>query len=225
MQFVNLTQEQSIIQTYGSFLTMDMTPIWFRFLVSFYQQKRRAIQKTQGPVWQEDQLDIAIWELHQVTVNLLTNKSFLNRKGISITADQTKGVYYLAGFPCEWSITNTSEQRFDMKAIRYISHPYEDTKLLTDFDPRLHMALTYDPSPPTPESLEGISGCSIWKLGDIPQNDGWTSNDAKVVAVQTCVHRKGKAVQGTMWRWVVQMLVRLRPEIRPALNVWLPGPE
>jgi hypothetical protein len=177
--------------------------------------------------FQKDILDIAIWELHHQTVDLLSKKSFLTRKQISITAELTRGAYFLAGFPCDWAEVNAADRSLRLVMLPYIAHPYDEPKSLPDFDTRFHMALYLNRDSPMPAKLQGISGCSIWKLTDLPVTDDWKPENARVVAVQTCVYaeRDPAALRATRWRWLLPMLTTKRPEIRDAFKLWLPGSE
>lgn len=171
--------------------------------------------------------DIGIWDLHPKTVNSLTAKRFLNRRSVSITADLTGGVYFLAGCPCEWSRANVASQTINFKWIRYITQPYPEREQLQHFDSRFHVALSLSEDPQLPKKLQGISGCAIWKLSNVPVNKDWTIDEARVVAVQTCVDSTGthKAIRGTKWRYVLSVLAEMCPEIREGFNLWLPGQE
>jgi hypothetical protein len=175
-----------------------------------------------------DDLDVAVWKLHPIVVKALTNKSFVNKSSISITADLTKGVYYLAGYPCSWSKSERASKVLHLRPLHYIAHPRHENSDLPGFIPRLHFALHIDPAGPTmPPKFKGISGCSIWKLSDEPASNSWSPSQAKIVAIQTAVHTKrGRdAVQGTKWRYVLYPLMDMAPEIRESLNVWIPGRE
>jgi hypothetical protein len=176
----------------------------------------------------DDLWDIAVWELDRRVVGALTTKGFLNRASISITDDLTTGVYLLAGFPCSWAHADTPTGDLRCTAILYITHPYPEKDTLPEtFDQRFHMALCLGDDPQVPVKLEGISGCAIWRLSDMPVKENWSAGEAKVVAVETCVYRKRalKAIRGTKWRWVATVLMGMHPELRESLRLWLPGKE
>jgi hypothetical protein len=89
------------------------------------------------------------------------------------------------------------------------------------------MALCLGDDPQLPAQLQGISGCAIWRFSDVPVKEDWSVDEAKVVAVETCVYaeRALKAIRGTKWRWVAKVLADMHPEIRESFRLWLPGKE
>ena len=76
-----------------------------------------------------------------------------------------------------------------------------------------------------PTRLDGISGCSIWKLSDLPLKEDWSVEQVRVVAVETCnsAPRTHRAVRGTKWQCVVKVLASMHPEIWEAFKLRLPG--
>ncbi len=174
--------------------------------------------------FQEDILDVGIWEIDRFTVDALTKKSFLNRTSISITEDLTRGVYFLAGFPCVWATKDAANQAMNFRILRYIAHPCDETGSLPNFDKQYHMALWLKQDSPMPNDFRGISGCSIWKLTDFP-NDKWKVDDARIVAVQTCVYPDSGILRGTKWEYVIHVIVHKHSDIRDIFKLWLPGKE
>jgi len=177
-----------------------------------------------GVSLENDLWDIAWWDLDQLTIRALTNKSFLNRTDISMLAELDSGVFYLAGFPCVWSNADLEQHSMTITALGYVAgaHPHPDE--LADLDPRSHVALSLMPTEAMP-ALTGISGCSIWKIADGPLKSDWTASSAKVVAVQTGVYTNVArgAVKGTKWSCVFTALGYHFPELRSAFDIWLPG--
>ncbi len=175
----------------------------------------------------DDLWDIGIWELDRHVVEALTSKRFLNRASISITDNLTTGVYLLAGFPCESAHADSARRSAKWQSLRYLTRPYREKDTLPNFDQRSHMALCLDDAPQLPAKLEGISGCAIWRLSDVSVKDDWSVNEARVVAIETCVYteRNPKAIRGTKWQWVAAVLADMHPEIKEGFKLWLPGKE
>ena len=150
----------------------------------------------------DDLWDIGVWELDRHVVDGLTTKSFLNRASISLTDDLTTGAYLVAGFPCSWAKADSATRSLRWRWLRYSAHPYPERDTLPNFDERFHMALCLGDDPQLPAQLEGISGCAIWRLSDVPVKEDWSVDEAKVVAVETCVYaeRTLKAIRGTKWQ-------------------------
>jgi hypothetical protein len=202
----------------------DLVPLDGRY------QATHTVRDTENPRLiagdeRDDLWDIGLWELDRNAVDALTTKRFLNRASISLTADLTTGVYLLAGFPCSWVRKDSATRSLQFQWLRYGTHAYPERNTLPNFDERFHMALCLGGQRELPAQLEGISGCAIWRLSDEPVKEDWTVDEAKVVAVETCVHAKRtlKAIRGTKWQWVVAALGSMHPEIRDSFKLWLPG--
>ena len=204
----------------------NLVPVYGTYRVT---QTVRDPKKTtiRLPEERDDLWDIGLWELHPQTVKALTSKRFLNRRNISITADLTTGVYFLAGGPCEWSEADMVSRTLNWKWFRYITHPYPEREQLHHFDDGFHMALCLGEDPQLPKKLQGISGCTIWKLSDLPVKEDWSADQAKVVAIQTGIDSNGvyRAIRGTNWQCVLPILGEMHPDIREGFKLWLPGPE
>ena len=173
----------------------------------------------------DDLWDIALWELDHHVVESLTTKSFLNRARISTNVDLTTGAYLVAGFPCCRAQADSMARSAHWRWLRYITHLYPERDTLPNFDGRFHLALCLGDDHQLPAKLAGISGCAIWRLSDEPVAKDWNADEARVVAVQTCVYtqRAYKAIRGTKWSCVIHALGDMHPEIRESLNLRLPG--
>ena len=117
-----------------------------------------------------------------------------------------------------------AEREIGMAALHDAPVSERDT-LPETFDQSYHIALCLGDDPQLPAQLEGISGCAIWELSDVPVKEDWSVDEAKVVAVETSVYpdRKYKAIRGTKWRWVAMVLADMHPEIRESFKLRLPG--
>jgi hypothetical protein len=200
----------------------DLVPLYGNYQATeFARDSTRPSVRLRGE--RDDFWDIGLWELDQLTVGGLTNKRFLNRSSISLNANLTDGVFLLAGYPCSWASADVEAKSAYWKWMRYISHPFPDTVELPNFDERFHMALFKgSENPQLPDNLVGISGCSIWRLSDVPVKESWDVSEARIVAVQTCVYHQ--AIRGTKWQCVVPVLTNMVPEIEEAFKkLWLPA--
>jgi hypothetical protein len=213
--FIDNGDSEDLVPLYGSYQATQT--------VRDQERPRLRLQGERDDLW-----DIGLWNLDRRTVDALTKKRFLNRRSISITDDLTTGAYFLAGCPCSWARTDAPPWSIKWKWLRYITHPYPERDALPkDFDDRFHIALCLGEDPELPRQMEGISGCAIWKLADLPVKEDWTVDQARVVAVETGVFTKRprKAIKGTKWQCVAKVLAKLHPEIRETFKLWLPGRE
>ena len=135
----------------------------------------------------DDLWDIALWELDRHTVDALTNKRFLNCANISHHRRPHQGRLPSRGVSLLWSEADAATRSMRWRWLRYIASPYPERETLPNFDERVHMARSLREDPQMPTRLEGISGCSIWKLSDVPLREDWNVEQVRVVAVETCI--------------------------------------
>jgi len=187
-----------------------------------------------GRIQGHDHYDVAIWELPQDVVDGLPNRSFLtvhhaDREG----RRQSQGGYCVHGFPVAFSSVDLGNELVKANPFTFWAGTYQaDTSNFTNYDPKIHILLhtpregvhwAGEGPPPIPDTLHGMSGCSIWQA----YYEGlsvkhWTPNDAVVVAVQTGVYKNGTIVKGTRW-WVVDRIIReCYPELAGPLSLVLP---
>jgi hypothetical protein len=183
----------------------------------------------------DDPFDIVVWRLDRQTVDALaTQKSFLDQTDLGVGVDLTKGRFLVFGYPTEWSGPTEDDPRtIEQAAIALFSIPYEgrtshleryrsDAHVLMRFSRETTQSASTNPHA-LPNSLVGISGCSLWKLNDENHDqETWRSNFAKVVAVQTCTYSDVGAIRGTRWEGVLGMIQHQWPELSPCLNLILP---
>jgi len=50
--------------------------------------------------------------------------------------------------------------------------------------------------------------------------DNWKKERPKVVAVQTSVYEKSRAIKATRWIAVSTLIHEAFPELRPSMNLW-----
>ena len=105
------------------------------------------------------------------------------------------------------------------------------TDTFNRYDPEIHLLLSVSPVnvdldgnvAEMPQSLSGISGCSLWQVyyPGCPI-DNWQVDDAVIVAVQTGTYRNGTVVKGTYWGIVDEMIKKAYPNLASALNLVVP---
>jgi hypothetical protein len=189
-----------------------------------------------------DPLDVGIHHLASDAVTRLRKeKTFIHYDDIDVGKQSPTAVYTLFGFPGVWSSLSTSDkEKVKYKALQYTTYQYNrSTSLLSEYQERLHLLLDgqldqsfdIDASPiqranlvgnPTPitKDLGGISGCSVWRIGDfnIPA-DRWDLEKSKLVAVQTGAYYGPKAIKATRWIAVNTLIYHAFPELRPVMQL------
>jgi hypothetical protein len=190
----------------------------------------------------KDPFDIAIHRLSQDEVAKIGHKTFLRFDDIDFDSQSQTAVYTLFGFPCIWSKPSSSESdELKLKPLQYTAFAYDRmTEALEEYQERFHILLSaqqrdcsnLDGSPaqfqdlngndaPFPEKLSGISGCSVWRIGDlnVPIKN-WDQEQSRIVAVQTGVYNSAQVIKATRWVAVSTLLHVAFPELRPAMQLW-----
>lgn len=187
-----------------------------------------------------DPFDVGIHPLSKdIVTRLRQEKTFIHIDDIDFGVQSPTAVYTLFGFPGVWSTPSTSDKEtVKYKALQYTTYQYDrNTSIISEYQARFHLLLdgqldqAFDfnalpiqsadldgvPSPVT-EDLGGISGCSVWKIGDfnIPTNK-WKIEKSKLVAVQTGAYYKVKVIKATRWIAVSTLIYQSFPELRPII--------
>ena len=187
--------------------------------------------KFQDLIRDEDPFDLAVWKLDDETVSRLSRKRFLDQTDIRVDTDLTRGRYLVFGYPCAWSAPLEDAPKTIAQApIAIHAGIYAGLTNFELYDSKYHILLGFSAgtavnatgnSEPVPDSLEGISGCSIWKMFDeVCEPEEWNPSMAKVVAVQTGIHRG--VIRGTKWPGVLTALVSKWPKLKRCFNLWFP---
>ncbi|MGH7138012.1 MAG: hypothetical protein ACREHD_19860 [Pirellulales bacterium] len=188
----------------------------------------------EGRLHSERNLDVSLWELPAHIVNQLSNRTFLTVHHADREHRRPEpGWYYLHGYPNCWSTADSEQQKTVVKPFTYGTVLYDgDTSRFEGYDPRIHVLLTAPRAGAVdsngigtemPKALHGISGCSIWQAYyQGLETTHWTTDDAIVVAVQTCIYHEGTVVRGTRW-WVInEMISKNYPALSGPLQIVLP---
>jgi hypothetical protein len=193
----------------------------------------------------EDQHDVGIVRLHAQTCDELNGARFLRFDDVSLSEDLATGVFCIFGFPAIWAGQSTDDDTVtNLKRLQYTSYAFDgDTRSLLGYEPQIHLLLSADlaeskdlhggdvaysdrkgNSARFPGDLGGISGCAVWKMGDlkVPLAE-WGKQRPKLVAVQTGVYHGPRAIKATRWAFVVALMRQALPSLRPALEMWRGG--
>jgi hypothetical protein len=185
-----------------------------------------------------DIFDIAILRLSRDLASKFEGSPCIRLQDIDFTEDLSKGVFCILGYPGRLSSPSTRYQPImNIKPFQYATTIYDgETRLLERYEEKYHLLLMAEEGGTDsdgnivsfsdrdgnhlefPKELGGISGCSVWKLGnhDKPVTD-WHQNRVKIVAVQTGVYSAAKLIKATRWSAVSTVLYEAYPDLRPAL--------
>jgi hypothetical protein len=175
-----------------------------------------------------DAFDIAACKLSKNEVEKLTGKTFVSVEDLELGPHSPSAVYSLFGFPGIWSKPIGSDSDgLQLKPFQFTTYAYagqtlslsgyqEDTHLLLDAE--LSTTFEYDGSQARfqdtqgnhadfPVSLTGISGCSVWRIGDwdVPP-ESWHRIQPRMVAVVTSARPSEKAIQATRWSAICSVI-------------------
>jgi hypothetical protein len=190
-----------------------------------------------------DDYDIAVYRLPPDAVEKLQHVRFLRLSDVAFDDPGPRAVYTLFGFPGLWTRPSTSDgERLSVKPLEFTTYAYDGSpKGLLRFDPRLHLLLSGaadDISAPDgapiefedrfgqkarlPIGLKGVSGCSVWHIGDLDVPiEQWGQRGARLAGVEIGVYQPYAAIKVVRWIVVTTLLNAAFPELRPVLKLLL----
>jgi len=191
-----------------------------------------------------DRYDIALYRLDEREQNRLIGCEFVRLSDIRFTSDLSNGYFVLCGFPNHWSVSSDSPAAtLILKPIQYGAWSYSGSvKGLEGYDATHHMLLEAKPETMVdhkgqnasmrtragywvdmPGGLRGISGCSVWMIGDITASPRtWTPQSARIVGVETGVFEGATpTIKATKWKAVLSLLYAAFPDLRPSIDFHL----
>jgi len=179
--------------------------------------------------------DLALLHLPSDLIDGLGHRRFLCLADIEFRQDLGQGWYFLHGYPSSESHPSKDSLTFTNVTFTHRTGLFSgSTAAFPNYDSNYHLLLDYSgeardaddgATGRLPRSLGGISGSSIWlAFSERHVMDDWTSDCAKVVAVETSVYPETKVVQGTRWAGVAMVLWQNYPEIRDEILAYLPAP-
>jgi hypothetical protein len=193
----------------------------------------------------DDPLDVALYHLQQNAVERLVGKAFLRFDDIEFDPQSPTAVYSLFGYPAIWSRPSASNSEpLKLKPLQYTAIAYDrETDTLEGYQERLHLLLdaqlpyvsNQDGSPAVfqdvqgaemlfPKGLGGISGCSVWRVGDLKVPvANWGNRRTRIVAVQTGTYHANGAIIATRWIAVSTLIHAAFPRLRQAMTLVRPS--
>ncbi len=188
-----------------------------------------------------DQNDVALYRLDERELGRLGAVDFVRIADVCFEKDLASAYFVVCGFPSIWSTASNPDGDMKSRLLQYGTYPFKgETSGLGGFDPERHILLEGTPGDlldhngePTrfqtrsghpasmPADLSGISGCSVWRIGDLrtPVSE-WNINGAQIVAVQTGVFKTAGAIKATRWNAVTTLLHSAWPDLRVTINMY-----
>ena len=191
----------------------------------------------------EDPLDIALYPLTKDKVASLSRSEFVRIADVSFKSDLSNAYFILSGFPRIWSTTldGGAEKTMQSRLLQYSTHSFAgESRALSGYDENRHFLLDATRTPLVdqngdetsfrtrsgfpanmPGDLGGISGCSVWLVGDpyIPFVE-WNAGSGRLVGVETGVYERRGAIKATRWNAVIMLIYSAFPSLRPVLEFY-----
>jgi len=190
----------------------------------------------------DDKYDVALYQLNDYQSNRLTGVEFVRIADASFVSDLSNGYFVVTGFPGMWStVLDGSEDAMKSKLFQYGTYAFSGSvSALAGYDGAHHFLLEARPSevldhtgkPTTfrtrsgftaqmPGDLLGISGCSVWMIGDLSTPVAtWARNSSRIVGIETGVFPGRGAIKATRWKAVTTLLYNAFPGLRPTIEIY-----
>lgn len=186
--------------------------------------------------------DVAVYPLSSEQAALLQDMRFLELENINFDDPGPSAVFTIFGFPGIWS-GNADEMNdsVTVKPFEFTTYAYDRSASgLIGFDPRCHILLSAELEDASqidgssvdfrtrdgerarfPIGLRGISGCSVWHIGDlrVPVKY-WGRQPARLSGVATGVYHANGAIKSSRWATVTTLVHAAFPELRKTLDLW-----
>jgi hypothetical protein len=194
---------------------------------------------------EDDPFDLAVYPLEESQITPLEGRTFLRIGDVSFESDLSRAFFVVSGFPSIWSTeTSEADEPMKLRLLQYSTYAYGgSTVALQGYDARHHVLLDAKPehvfdssgsaiefrtrsgyAAQMPQDLRGISGCSVWMIGDlsIPCHQ-WRLDHARLVAVETGVFPGRAAIKATRWNAVTTLLYSAFMDLRSTIELYANG--
>ncbi len=189
-----------------------------------------------------DPFDIAVHKLSSRSLGKLGPKRFLRLGDVEFAQQDHTAIYALFGYPAHWSrASDPGERTVSLKQFEYITYPFEQAPGgLPNYDARYHLLLqaqlgksTLEDGSPVdfkstrgdairfPGDLGGISGCSVWWIGDVREPvDRWRIDRSRNVGLVLSVYQQSQAIKVVRWVAVTTLLYEAFPDLRRSIDLY-----
>jgi hypothetical protein len=192
-------------------------------------------------VGEHNPYDLAICPLTDSQCARLGFDSFVRLDNAGHVAPDRSFYFVITGFPQIWAAASTSpSEGVKVKALQFGGNNYKGSPIgLKHYSENHHLLLQASEENALnelgtelvfrdrngmranfPGDIEGVSGCSVWSIGDLsaPPSE-WQHDSARIVGVLTGVYPNARVIKATRWIGVVTLLYLAYPELRPALEL------
>ena len=189
-----------------------------------------------------DEHDIGIYEFSAEQAAHFGDDVFVRVADVDFPVDLSHAYFVVSGFPAIWSNSLTpSETTILAKLLQYGTFVLQGSVAgLAGYNPARHFLLDASPNfllnhkgqeaslrtrtgypAQIPRDLAGVSGCSVWMLGDLRRPiEQWSTKTARLVGIETSVYERRQAIKVTRWNGVTTLLHAAFPQLRPVLEMY-----
>nr|WP_316641848.1 hypothetical protein [uncultured Roseateles sp.] len=189
-----------------------------------------------------DEHDIAIYQFSNEQAKRFADEAFVRVADADFPADLSHAFFVVCGFPAVWSTSlSPSDTTLLTKMLQYGTFTLQGSVAgLAGYNPARHFLLeasqdilldhngnnvsfrTRSGYPAQmPRDLAGVSGCSVWMLGDLREPiERWSKKTARLVGIETSVYERRRAIKATRWNGVTTLLHAAFPQTRPVLEMY-----
>jgi hypothetical protein len=189
-----------------------------------------------------DENDIALYEFSPEQKTRFPDDAFIRVADVAFPADLSHAYFIVCGFPSIWSTSlSPSDTTLLSKMLQYGTFAKQgSTSGLDGYNPGRHFLLEASHemlldkngngtsfrtrsghSVQMPNALAGVSGCSVWMVGDLRDPiDEWSMKAARLVGIETGIYEKNQAIKATRWNGVTTLLHAAFPQIRSVLEMY-----
>jgi len=191
-----------------------------------------------------DKYDIALYRLNENQKQRLTGCEFVRIGDVDFSSDLQNGYFVLCGFPSVWSVTsNNCSEPLILRPLLYGVTSYVGLPTgLQGFDTNYHLLFeaiaekTLDHQGRSarmrtrsnhwvsmPGGLRGISGCSVWLIGNVTSPiHTWNPKDARIVGVETGVFEGAHpTIKASKWNAVLSLIYAAYSDLRPSIDLYI----
>ncbi|OIR02155.1 hypothetical protein GALL_157740 [mine drainage metagenome] len=199
------------------------------------------LSSAESSVFSNDPYDVAVYELNEQECSRLLEVEFVRIRDVEFNTDLSSSFFLISGFPKVWSTSiDETQETMHARLLQYGTCALENAVGLQNYDSQLHILLKASPEElfdhtgkeakfrmrtnypaQMPDDLRGVSGCSVWKIGDIKKPiESWGRDECRLVGIETSIYSKPGAVKATRWNAVATLLYEAVPAIRPVIKMY-----
>lgn len=177
-------------------------------------------------------VDLAVIELaNDVVEQLRLTNRFISIVEMDLRAVACPACYLVLGFPSVDTTMDKAGRGVKTLGLWYLTVLHRgELNPFSEYNPDIHLVLNYgrealgqDGNPSSVPHPGGLSGCGIWRVSNDENWENWKPEDVKLVAIQHRYDGQRDYIMGSWVRLAMQMVWHRCAELRPAMQIVIPG--